>query len=209
MQLTRDGGKPEIGVIRRRHRRRCAVKYQTKRCTYHCATSVVRPTNTLPLTPPTPRQQVVRRHLDTPETEKRAQKAEVEIQRTPSSQTNSYELNRNTTNSYDVTSARDVTFMAATPPTDDVIIHQTGSRPSYVASEGLHEESPVDLPIVISIPRSATASEIVRDVDDEERSNLEHESSAASLAQRFLCVLDCCNCCRIEISSRRRPSPPE
>jgi len=116
--VLQDGGRAEVAVKRGRHRqRRGGARYKTKHYASHVAT-----TCTLPLTPPTPRRQIVR-HLDRPETQNAADEEEVEIDETVRAPSNDegvcclqHEFTYKTANnsqhvipSHDVISARDVT----------------------------------------------------------------------------------------------------
>ena len=243
--VIQDGGRPEVAVKRRQKRRRRAI---CKRKHYY-VTSVVRSTCTLPLTPQTPRQQIVR-PLDIPETENDAMEERVQLERTGSAQANNdcvlsghcvsgSENNfrcKTTTNRHDVISARDVTVnnasnadidmsanadidmsasftassattMKAADLSADVTICQTGSSNVNVNAEGFHDC--LGPPNLMSMQRCSDTNEILRRdggdavcVDEK----MERESSP-SLVERLLCVLDCCHCCRLTMSSY--PSPPE
>ena len=237
--VIQDGGQTEVAVKRRRHRRQRRARCNVERYRYHYATSVIRPTSTLPRTPRAPREQTVH-YLDIPETENDARKHELEITRTESVEVNddcvcgsknAFYCNTTMTNrrSHDVISARDVTVntacnagmldygsdipippartMAATHPTDDVNICQTGSSNVYVGAEGLNDDC-VSPPTFMNNPQTSAASEIVRrDGGDAVQVDSKSESeSSASLVERLRCASDCCCCCLLTITLyRSRP----
>ena len=197
--VTQDGGPAEVVVKRGRHRRQRHVRYKTKLNAH--ATCITRPTYTLPLTPQTPRRQTVRR-LDIPEKENGATKQEVEINRTGIVLNGEHACD-STNRHDDVISARDVTVNTGimqhdinitspvrTKAADDVEICHSGSN-------NVHNDS-VSPPSLMSIQRPSAAVEIVRH-DGGDAVCVERESSP-SLAERLLCVFDCCHCCRLSLT---------
>ena len=228
--VIQDGGRAQVVVKRGRQRRRhVRARYNMKHYTNHVA---------LPLTPPTPRRQIVR-HVDSPVTQKDADKPEVEIARTVRASSNDdgvCELSCRTANnipSHDVISAHDVTVncvpndammqcaidmsisslvtnTAAAHVTDDVTMSYTGSSnvDVDVNAEKFHDEC-ITPPRSMSIQRGSAASDIVRG-DGGDGVCVEQKlevGNSASLAERLLCVLDCCQCWRVSMSVYRSTPP--
>jgi len=234
--VIQDGRRAEVAAKRRHRRRRRHARYKLKLCNHLAtSTSTIRPTCTLPPTPRTPRRQIVRQ-FDTAETAVNdTKKQEVQTKRTAYVQQSDErvcdsenEFSCTTTaDCYDVISARDVTVDNAsnagvmqygvgsiTSPatvhvTDDVRLCQNGSSNVYIDAEGFHDDSVVSGPSLTSTARSLAANVTVcRDGGDaacvEQKSA--HESSP-SLAERLLCAIDCCRCCRLTMTFYR--SPPQ
>jgi len=232
--VTRCGGRSRV-VARRRRRKRRRAKLRTN----HGATC------TSPLTPRTPRREIVRR-LDIAEVENNAKKQEVETEETGRVRTDDEGLcaskndycKTTTTNfcdvmsPHDVMSDRDVSFNSTsnasvmqydadspvTSPmtnmsTECVKNCQTGSAGEYAGAEIFHldAESPSSLTNITQFPRVSAAGEMVPNHGGDSvcvYRKLERESSP-SVAERLLCTLDCCNCCRLTLILYRRSAAPQ
>ena len=198
--------------LRRRIGRRRRATRRPQLHADHCA---------LPLTPRTPRREIVRRQ---PEVENDAEKQEVEIEEcgsvpmrdgSPCGSKNGCNC-KTSTNCGDVISRRDVisgrgasfnsTSNASVPQYDDADTPvmspittdigtetcRTGNSNEYADGEGYHRNavSPSSLTNITQFSPGDDAVSTER--------KLECESSP-SAAERLLCTLDCCHCCRLTL----------
>jgi len=198
-------------VKRRRHQRHLRTKYRI----YHCAS---RPRCSSPLTPPAPRQQIVHVTPQTQYDDYDVIEQEAITDRTGSGQREHEYACGLGLNSCNIISASDVTASnsgmmqresAVTSPVTSALRHVYDDA-SNANAKGYYNQC-ISPPSQMSIQRSDSAAgdEIVRcarDGGDAPCAEEKAECDSSSLAQRLLCMLDCCHCCRLTLSFYRPPN---
>ena len=205
--VTKDAGRRRrrarttVGCRCRRGRRHLAAKYGTKR--HRTA---------LPLAPRrTPPPEIVRR-LDTPETESEDDEPETEcgggnarVCRSEIASCGSRDVTHDESLGVGSDGGTTQHYTAGSVPaevhvTGGVRTRQTGSSSRHVDAVGFFDDLFGD-----TSPSSSAASKIVL-FDGGDEVGVERKSereSSASLAERLLCALDCCHCCRLTMTFYR------